>query len=94
MSGKTMSDWEKQVRAIGLSDYADSIHTNKTEDLQNLANSKLPQSNWISVPYTKFNKRNKELTSFLNKYIQLGEGFVVRLIPTPEGIKKDIQEDS
>ena len=88
MSGKTMSDWEKNARAQGFEEYANSIRTNKDLDMENLKKTGLPQYNWISISFKEFDEKNEFLNSFFKKYIEKNYGFCVRAIPTPEGEEK------
>lgn len=84
-----MSDWEKLIwERLRDYKYFESIKTNKTIDLDNLEKSGLPCDDRISVPYRVFTRKNKELISFLEKYISEGDGFCVRAIPTSEGRNK------
>lgn len=86
--GRTMSDWEKAARAVGLEKYADSIHTDRTKDFDLLQASGLPQDNRLSLPYEEFTQNNSVLKKFLEDHIKRGDGFCVRAIPTREGFKQ------
>ncbi|MFA7708081.1 MAG: hypothetical protein WCX73_03965 [Candidatus Pacearchaeota archaeon] len=93
MAGKTISDWGKSMKETGLNvlkQTADRFHTIKQEDVERLKKSGLPQYDWFVLPYRDFSQKNNNLTSWMNKYTQKGEGFCIRAIPTEEGIKKGL----
>jgi len=80
MKGQTISDWIISMEKLspGLSK---SLHSEKRQDIQRLANSGLPVTEGFKISYVNFLKQPKRLIKFLKSYNQ----FVVRALPnTPK----------
>lgn len=86
----TMSHWEVAARKRGFVEYADAVHTEKLEDLRRLRFSGLPQFDLFQCTYLDFNRGNEELMEFIEKYLELGQGFCVRALPTEEGASRGL----
>ena len=79
-----MSHWEQNLKVAGLPDVAAAFHSVKTEDMQRLQHSGLPQFPSITLPYAEFHKQNLVLMKFISQ----NQGVCVRALPKPEGLQQ------
>ncbi|MBR9701677.1 hypothetical protein GOV13_02020 [Candidatus Pacearchaeota archaeon] len=79
-----MSDWERKGWD-NICFETNDMRTYKLESMERLRKSGLPQYDWFECSYEEFKGENLELVNFIDKYLDRGEGFCVRALPTKEG---------
>ncbi len=77
--GSTISDWIEEAKRTKVN--LSRLDTEKREDMARLRNSTLPQFDSFDLPYSEFNKNNRELIKFLRK----NEKVTIRALPNERG---------